>query len=157
MTMIGRGKTLAALGLSAALLCAAGAPAQARSSSYCDGYARDYANRTTHAGESVVGSAVTGAIGGAVLGGIFGGKNDVGKGALIGAGVGTTAGAVSSSARWRRNYDYAFDRCMSSGAAAGRPTPGSEEWYDYCEAKYRSFDPDTGMYLSTSGRWRPCR
>jgi hypothetical protein len=155
--MIGNGKALAALSLSAALLYGTATPVEARSSSYCDAYARDYANRNTNAAGNVVGSAVTGAIGGAVLGGIFGGKNDVGKGALIGAGVGTTAGAVSSSARWRHNYDYAFDRCMSSGSTAGRPTPGSEEWYDYCEAKYRSFDPDTGMYLASSGRWKPCR
>jgi BA14K-like protein/YmgG-like glycine-zipper protein len=157
MTMNGSIKTLAAVGLSAGLLCAAAVPALARSSSYCDAYARDYANRTTHSGENVVGSALTGAIGGAVLGGILGGKDDVGKGALIGAGVGTTAGAVSSSGRWRRNYEYAFDRCMSSGQTAGRPTPGSEEWYDYCEAKYRSFNPDTGMYRSASGGWKPCR
>jgi BA14K-like protein/YMGG-like Gly-zipper len=156
MTMIGKGKVLAALGITA-LLCGAAAPALARSSSYCDAYARDYANHNTRAGESVVGGALTGAVGGAILGGILGGKNDAGKGALIGAGVGTTAGAVTSSARWRDNYDYAFHRCMSSGGNAGRPTPGSEEWYDYCAAKYRSFNPDTGKYLSTSGGWKPCR
>jgi hypothetical protein len=46
---------------------------------------------------------------------------------------------------------------MSSGNVADRPRPGSEAWYDYCEAKYRSFDPDTGMYLSNSGYWKPCR
>jgi hypothetical protein len=127
----------------------------ARSSAYCDAYARDFADRNTHAGENVVGSAVAGAIGGALLGGIISDKP--GKGALIGAGVGTAAGAVGSSARWRDNYDYAFHRCMSSGATAGRLAPGSPEWYDYCEAKYRSFDPDTGMFLSNSGEWKPCR
>ena len=156
MRLFANGKALAALSLSAALLCGA-APALARSSSYCDAYARDYANRTTHAGENVVGSAVAGAIGGAVLGGILGGKDKAGKGALIGAGVGTTAGAVTSSARWRDNYEIAFDRCMSSRQTGGRPTPGSEEWFEYCEAKYRSFDPDTGMYLASSGNWKPCR
>src|SRR5262245_20052235 len=136
VSITGKARAFAVLGIWAALLCAAAAPALARSSSYCDGYARDYANRNTNAAGNVVGSAVTGALGGAVLGGIFGGKNDVGKGALIGAGVGTTAGAVTSSARWRDNYDYAFNRCMYSGGSAARPTPGSAEWYDSCAAKY---------------------
>lgn len=157
MKLFAASRALAALALSAALLWGAAAPAVARSSSYCDAEARDYADRTTNAGGNVVGSAVAGAIGGAVLGGILGGKDKAGKGALIGAGVGTTAGAVSSSARWRDNYENAFDRCMSSRRTAGRPTPGSEEWYEYCEAKYRSFDPDTGMYLASSGQWRQCR
>ena len=30
-------------------------------------------------------------------------------------------------------------------------------WLDYCRAKYRSFDPATGMYRATSGELRPCR
>jgi hypothetical protein len=157
MTKLPMRRMFTMLGLSATLICITTSTVLARSSQYCDAYARDYANQYTSAGESVVGGAVAGAIGGAVLGGIIGGKNKAGKGALIGAGVGSAAGAVNSSARWRDNYDYAFHRCMSSGNSAHRPQPGSEEWYEYCEAKYRSFDPDTGMYLATSGNWRPCR
>jgi uncharacterized protein YcfJ len=156
MKLIWKGKVMAA-GLSAALLLSMAPHALAQSSAYCDSYARDYANRHARAGENVVGGAVAGAIGGALLGGIIGGKDKAGKGALIGAGVGTAAGAVNSSAHWQDHYHYAFDRCMSSRTNARRLVPGSEEWYEYCEAKYRSFDPDTGMYLANSGRWRPCR
>jgi hypothetical protein len=150
-------RNLMVVGLTAVLLSTLAPQALARSAAYCDDYARDYANRHTRAGENVVGGAVAGAIGGAVLGGILGGKDKAGKGALIGAGVGTGVGAVSSSARWQDHYHYAFDDCMASNRSARRPAPGSEEWYEYCEAKYRSFDPDTGMYLANSGRWRPCR
>ena len=38
-------------------------------------------------------------------------------------------------------------------AAATTFTP---EWYAYCEAKYRSFDRETGMYLAYSGTYRMC-
>jgi hypothetical protein len=33
---------------------------------------------------------------------------------------------------------------------------GSPEWNAYCAAKYRSFDPATGMYLAYSGTYRMC-
>jgi hypothetical protein len=155
MTRFPKRQWLTMLALSAALAGAASSAAEARSSDYCDAYARDYANRHTRAGENIVGSAIAGAIGGAVLGEIFSDKP--GRGAAIGAGVGTAAGAVNSSARWQDNYHYAFRRCMSSNASARGPEPGSDEWYDYCEAKYRSFDPDTGMYMSNAGYWKPCR
>jgi hypothetical protein len=38
-----------------------------------------------------------------------------------------------------------------------RPEEGSEEWIAYCSAKYRSFDPDTGMYVTYEGETLPCR
>ena len=146
-----------ALALAATLVCGSASGVMARSSAYCDDYARDFANQNSNAGENIVGGAVAGAIGGALLGGIIGGKKKVGKGALIGTGVGTAAGAVNSSAQWQGDYNYAFNRCMSSGSARNGPAPGSPAWYNYCEAKYRSFDPETGMYLSSSGNWKPCR
>ncbi|MBL4786460.1 MAG: BA14K family protein [Cohaesibacteraceae bacterium] len=33
----------------------------------------------------------------------------------------------------------------------------SDEWYAYCEHKYRSFNPRTGKYLAYSGKWRWCK
>ena len=146
-----------ALALAALFVCGSASGVMARSAAYCDDYARDFANQNSNAGESIVGGAVAGAIGGALLGGIIGGKKKVGRGALIGTGVGTAAGAVNSSAQWQEDYNYAFNRCMSSGSAGNGPASGSPAWYDYCEAKYRSFDADTGMYLSSSGNWKPCR
>ena len=34
--------------------------------------------------------------------------------------------------------------------------PGSEAWNEYCAAKYKSFNPDTGTYNSHSGKERRC-
>ncbi|CAG1015226.1 MAG: BA14K family protein [Rhizobiaceae bacterium] len=34
--------------------------------------------------------------------------------------------------------------------------PWSDAWYDYCEARYRSFDPGTGTYTGHDGRKRFC-
>jgi hypothetical protein len=159
MKPVSKPKAACVLGLITALLCGSASEVLARSPSYCDASARHYADRNSNAGGNIVGGALAGAIGGAVLGGIIGGKKkSVGTGALIGTGVGTTAGVVNTSAQWRADYDYAYGHCVSSGGASGSgPEPGSAAWYDYCEAKYRSFDPDTGMFLSNAGYWKPCR
>ncbi|MEQ1520057.1 MAG: BA14K family protein [Aestuariivirga sp.] len=34
--------------------------------------------------------------------------------------------------------------------------PGSEAWNEYCAAKYKSFNPDTGTYNSYNGKERRC-
>ncbi|MEO0637819.1 MAG: BA14K family protein [Pseudomonadota bacterium] len=34
---------------------------------------------------------------------------------------------------------------------------GSSEWLRYCTAKYRSFNPSTGRFLSYSGQYKLCR
>ncbi len=39
----------------------------------------------------------------------------------------------------------------------GRPAPFSGEWYRYCEARYRSFDRDSGTFQPNSGPRRLCR
>ena len=33
---------------------------------------------------------------------------------------------------------------------------GSEAWNEYCAAKYKSFNPDTGTYNSYNGKERRC-
>ena len=158
MKPLSKPKGACVIGLVAVFLCGSGSGVLARSASYCDASARNFADQNSNAGGNIVGGALAGAIGGAVLGGIIGGKKkSVGTGALIGTGVGTTAGVVNTSAQWRADYDYAFHRCMSSGGSGSGLEPGSPAWYDYCEAKYRSFDADTGMFLSSSGTWKPCR
>jgi hypothetical protein len=32
-----------------------------------------------------------------------------------------------------------------------------EDHHAYCAAKYKSYNPSTGMFLSYSGVWKPCR
>ena len=38
-----------------------------------------------------------------------------------------------------------------------RPEVGSDDWVAYCSARYRSFDPDTGTYVTLEGQTVPCR
>ena len=35
--------------------------------------------------------------------------------------------------------------------------PWTPEWYDYCESKYRSFNPSTGYFKGYDGRFHLCR
>ncbi len=48
----------------------------------------------------------------------------------------------------------------SAVAAVVKPKPvleeGSEAWNEYCAAKYKSFNPDTGTYNSHTGKERRC-
>lgn len=37
------------------------------------------------------------------------------------------------------------------------PEPWTREWYSYCTTKYRSFDPQTGYYVTYSGTTQLCR
>ena len=125
---------------------------------YCDDQARSFANSYNSAGGDVVGGALAGAAGGAILGGIISGKRkSVGRGALIGAGVGGVAGAANASSRWQQDYDYAYERCMTATNRRTAPPAGTQAWLDYCAARYRSFDPVSGLYLSYSGAYKPCR
>ena len=38
----------------------------------------------------------------------------------------------------------------------GTPAAWTAQWYQYCAGKYRSFDPETGLYTSYSGRRQVC-
>jgi hypothetical protein len=35
--------------------------------------------------------------------------------------------------------------------------PWTPEWYDYCESKYRSFNPSTGYFKGYDGQFHLCR
>jgi hypothetical protein len=130
---------------------------------YCDRVAQDYAHAHAGHGGDVLGGAVGGAVTGAILGGIFGGKRGAGTGAAIGGGVGAVGGAANQSQRWQSLYHHAYNDCMAHAASPpapvymGSPEPWTEAWYDYCHAKYRSFNPRTGEFLSYSGEYKFCR
>lgn len=154
---------LAAPALAAAALFATSSAALANSPAYCDSYARQAASEQTDGGE-IIGGGIGGAITGALIGGILGGGDGAGKGAAIGGGVGLFGGAAHSSARWNTIYHAAFQDCMDAGYRQDEasyeeeaPVEGSPAWYDYCAAKYRSFNPRTGRYRSYSGEWLRCR
>jgi len=108
-----------------------------------------------------LGGAAAGAIGGTILGGIVRGRRGLGVGAGIGAGVGAIGGGIHHSQRWQEAYDYAYHRCASGNrvrrARQQAPEPWTEEWYAYCEARFRTFDPQTGTYMAYSGNRRFCQ
>jgi len=127
---------------------------------YCSRYAHDVADSNARPAD-VVGGTIGGALTGALIGGVIDGGRGAGRGAIIGGVGGTVLGAAGTSDRWHRVYQGAYAECMDryepEPAYAAGPAPGSKAWYRYCSAKYRSFNPDTGMFLSSSGQYRPCR
>ena len=85
-------------------------PAFAFSSSYCDRYARDFADRASWNSSrgGALGGATRGAAGGALFGAIGG---NAGRGAAIGAGVGAIVGGARRRNNWADNYDRAYRDC----------------------------------------------
>jgi hypothetical protein len=46
---------------------------------------------------------------------------------------------------------------LSPRITVGVPKPWTARWYAYCSDRYRSFDRDTGTYLTYGGERRRCR
>ena len=79
-------------------------------------------------------------------------------------------GRTRGDFQWKRVYDRSYSDCMSgrrvamvveqpadAGLMVVRPRHGSAAWLAYCSDKYRSFDPETGTYVTYSGEVVPCR
>jgi hypothetical protein len=54
---------------------------------------------------------------------------------------------------WSYPYSYGYHY----GAPAVGYQPWTPEWFAYCRAKYRSFNPSTGYYLGYDGVYHFCR
>ncbi len=52
---------------------------------------------------------------------------------------------------------YPVQQVYEDQTASLRPEPWSEEWYDYCFQRYRTFNPNNGTYLAYDGRRYFCR
>lgn len=137
--------------------------ASAQGAAHCDRYARDQANYAAPPGSGAVPGAIVGGIVGAIIGGVAGqGGRAVGAGAAIGAGIGGVGGATQRSRRWNNIYHAEYNNCMrgsqrSNARYRQAPPRWSDEWYHYCEAKYRSFNRSTGKYLTNRGVYRYCQ
>lgn len=83
---------------------------------------------------------------------------------------GAIAGAIASERRHRRHYYAPKARYYAPQPYYAprpyyappqrysyRPEPWSPEWYDYCSAKYRSFDPRSGTFQPYRGPRRFCQ
>lgn len=64
--------------------------------------------------------------------------------------VGLAAGAIIAS-------EISRSRRIDSGYSGGSYEPFTPEWYRACARKYRSFNPDTGRYVTHGGERRLCR
>ncbi len=96
------------------------------------------------------------------------------RGLIDGVVIGTLdtvfTGGAGADERYRRVYDRAYADCINSERVAYvarprvsgvittvRPAVGSAQWMRYCSAKYRSFDPETGTFVTLNGERVPCR
>ncbi len=94
---------------------------------------------------------------------------------MLTAAVATTTVAVSTNeaeaGRWHRGFAAGVAGGVALGIlgsalahphhapapAYGAPPMWSDAWFDYCLARYRSFDPDSGTYMTRRGVRRYCR
>jgi BA14K-like protein len=93
------------------------------------------------------------------------------RGLIDGVVIGTLdtvfTGGAGQDSRFRRIYNDAYNECMSRDAVVvartrhvvvvPAPVVESDDWMAYCRAKYRTFDPDTGTYVTLEGQTVPCR
>lgn len=80
-----------------------------------------------------------------------GGGGGAAAAGVIGFATGAIVGGALSQPRTVTVYEEpAYYR-------GGRPAPWSPSWYAYCDARYRSFNPDTGMFVGYDGRHHFCR
>ena len=130
---------------------------------YCEDYARRVAYRsgdTNSDANRVVGSAVTGAILGGAVGALTGNghASNIGTGIAVGGVTGGLVGASTPGHRYNRGaFDQAFWNCMhqSNFRTYDQPVRYSRG-VQFCASRYQSYDPATGLYLSSSGRYRHC-
>jgi hypothetical protein len=126
------------------------------------------AGSALHAGASIAGSAINAgaSIAGAALsipGAILGGTASAlaPAPAPVETRISPTAAPVVTK-NYRGTYEVApvASVALESTSALAVPMATSEqftpEWIAYCDAKYNSFDPQTGMYLAYSGTYRMC-
>jgi hypothetical protein len=124
-------------------------PAKADAASYCDFYAKDFADGSKSEGDAWQQS-------------YDGAHADC----LAQYGSGATPPAAKAQPIARRAKPAAPRK--PAGAAPATPAnavldkgkglvPGTPAWNSYCARKYTSFDPATGNYKAMSGRMRKCQ
>ncbi|ACK64913.1 conserved hypothetical protein [Rippkaea orientalis PCC 8801] len=81
-----------------------------RSRSYCEDYAREFADRRARGG--FLQGGARGAASGAAIGAIVDGGRGAGTGAAIGSVVGILGGSIKRGTDYDRLFNQAFDDCM---------------------------------------------
>ena len=72
----------------------------------------------------------------------------------FGAITGLAVGVIGANAH--RGHGY-HGHHAPAPVYYGRPAPWTSAWYSYCSARYRSFNPRTGYFITYGGRARFCR
>lgn len=122
--------------------------------------------------QDALGGALLGGAAGAIIGGAVGGGRGAAIGAIIGGGTGAMIGAEAERRNgyyYYRNGCYAQrgdgsyvavspNYCGGPPAAYGPPPsrPVAGDPVAYCMQRYRSYDPESGTYMSRDGYRRPC-
>jgi hypothetical protein len=85
--------------------------ASARSTSFCENYAHDYATRKSRG--RVLGGTALASGGGAAIGGIANGRRGARTGAAIGAGTGLIMGSSARNSNYNHYFNRAYRRCRA--------------------------------------------
>jgi hypothetical protein len=116
------------------------------------------AGSAVNAGASIAGAALS--IPGAILGGT---ASALAPATVYGQPRISPTAAPVVTKNYRGTYETApvtAGVAVASTSALAAPMATSEqfspEWIAYCDAKYNSFNPQTGMYLAYSGTYRMC-
>lgn len=78
--------------------------------------------------------------------------NDAIIAGAAGFAIGTLFGHVAAHPRYHRRVYVA--PAYVPAYYVGRP--GYYDWIAFCSAKYRSFNPATGLFVGYDGRYHPC-
>lgn len=95
-------------------------------------------------------------------------RGNSGGAAIAGAVIGLGLGAAIASAnqpryiyreqpRYYRDAPVYYRPAPRAVYAGGRYEPWSRSWYNYCSARYRSFDPGSGTFQPYNGPRQFCR
>ena len=164
--MIAKFFSVAAAAVMGAGVLAASVDSASAQERRCDREARHIADRKMNRGEAALGSGLGGAAVGAIIGGVIGGGKGAGRGAIIGGSTGAVGGALGSGPKWQRAYDRAFEECMDRYEPVRQPVreyrpraiePWTGEWYDYCRARYRTFNANDGTFRDYDGIRKFCQ
>jgi hypothetical protein len=122
--------------------------------------AGNIAGAAVNAGASIAGAALS--IPGAILGGTAAALDPMPDPVMEVEPAAAPAPVVSKNYRGTYETPAVTSTVAASTSALAVPADtmamaqGTPEWNAYCAAKYRSFDPATGMYLAFSGTYRMC-
>lgn len=73
--------------------------------------------------------------------------------AIIGLGFGVIIGSILAQPR----YGHGYEEYEEPVRYPYRPRPWTDEWYQYCDDKYKTFDPRSRKYRGYDGNLHFCR